>query len=340
MSLLNKLKTLTVVGSMSLVLTACGDIDTDELAKNAVDFAEDSQDIVQEEVDNFVEENLDLNTSTESSNETESLETPDSNTAIETKVSEPKVESNVAKEEPKKPVHTDGTTQKIPVEYVRIVDGDTAKVIYDGQEMSVRYLLIDTPESKHSKIGYQPYGEEASQFNKKLLDNAKQVYLEFDVGARQDHYGRLLAYVWADDILINEAIVREGLAIKAYVKPPSTRHLDRIEKAQELAKKERKNVWSLNDFVQGEDFRGGSKVDGNKHYPQFIKEDDKKNPPKQNNSSKQGSSSSNNSINKSDNNFKNCTELRKVYPDGVPSDHPAYQAKMDRDKDGWACEKN
>lgn len=37
--------------------------------------------------------------------------------------------------------------------------------------------------------------------------------------------------------------------------------------------------------------------------------------------------------------FGNCTELRQVYPNGVPSDHPAYQPKMDRDKDNWACEK-
>lgn len=36
--------------------------------------------------------------------------------------------------------------------------------------------------------------------------------------------------------------------------------------------------------------------------------------------------------------FKNCTELRKVYPGGVRAGHPAYQAKMDRDKDGHACE--
>lgn len=37
--------------------------------------------------------------------------------------------------------------------------------------------------------------------------------------------------------------------------------------------------------------------------------------------------------------FANCTEMRKYYPNGVPSGHPAYQAKMDRDNDGWACEK-
>lgn len=36
--------------------------------------------------------------------------------------------------------------------------------------------------------------------------------------------------------------------------------------------------------------------------------------------------------------FKNCTELRKVYPDGVDSKHPAYDKKHDGDKDGWACE--
>ena len=37
--------------------------------------------------------------------------------------------------------------------------------------------------------------------------------------------------------------------------------------------------------------------------------------------------------------FQNCTELRKKYPNGVASDHPAYQSKMDRDKDDWACER-
>jgi len=36
--------------------------------------------------------------------------------------------------------------------------------------------------------------------------------------------------------------------------------------------------------------------------------------------------------------YKNCTELRKVYPDGVDSSHPAYEMQHDGDKDGWACE--
>jgi len=38
--------------------------------------------------------------------------------------------------------------------------------------------------------------------------------------------------------------------------------------------------------------------------------------------------------------YKNCKELNKKYPKGVKKGHPAYSDKLDRDKDGWACEKN
>jgi hypothetical protein len=33
-----------------------------------------------------------------------------------------------------------------------------------------------------------------------------------------------------------------------------------------------------------------------------------------------------------------CTELRKVYPNGVPAGHPAYQSKMNRDHNNYECE--
>ena len=37
--------------------------------------------------------------------------------------------------------------------------------------------------------------------------------------------------------------------------------------------------------------------------------------------------------------FANCTALREVHPSGVPEGHCAYSGRMDRDKDGWACER-
>ena len=37
--------------------------------------------------------------------------------------------------------------------------------------------------------------------------------------------------------------------------------------------------------------------------------------------------------------YRNCTELRRDHPNGVPRGHPAYQPRMDRDNDGRACER-
>ena len=36
--------------------------------------------------------------------------------------------------------------------------------------------------------------------------------------------------------------------------------------------------------------------------------------------------------------YRNCTALRRDHPNGVRRDHCAYQSRMDRDNDGWACE--
>ncbi|MDJ1631474.1 excalibur calcium-binding domain-containing protein [Bacillus velezensis] len=52
-------------------------------------------------------------------------------------------------------------------------------------------------------------------------------------------------------------------------------------------------------------------------------------------SSSSASSGSSNSVQASPSaggteHFANCTELRKKYPHGVPSTHPAYTSKMDR----------
>lgn len=36
--------------------------------------------------------------------------------------------------------------------------------------------------------------------------------------------------------------------------------------------------------------------------------------------------------------YRNCTALRRDHPSGVRRGHCAYQRRMDRDNDGWACE--
>lgn len=145
-----------------------------------------------------------------------------------------------------------GTTEKIPVELVKAVDGDTAKLKYQGKTETFRFLLIDTPETKHPRLGKQPFGQEASDRTAELLKNANQIEVEFDVGRKQDKYHRYLAYIYVDGKMVNNILVKEGLAKVDYVYPPNTRHLSQLEKSQKAAKKAKLGIWSLNSAFEDE----------------------------------------------------------------------------------------
>lgn len=93
----------------------------------------------------------------------------------------------------------------------RVVDGDTAEVEFEGRELDVRFIGIDTPETVAPGEPVQCYGPEASAYTTQRLEDI-MVLLEFDV-ERLDRYGRTLAYVWLGDELFNETLVREGYAL-------------------------------------------------------------------------------------------------------------------------------
>jgi micrococcal nuclease len=134
----------------------------------------------------------------------------------------------------------------------RVVDGDTIHVVVNGQKETVRMLLVDTPETKHPDKPVEPFGPEASEFAKERLEG-RTVRLEFD-GPKRDKYDRLLAYVWIDDVLFNELLVENGLARLAYVYDPPYRHYNAIAAAENRAMKEKKGIWSIENYVREDGF--------------------------------------------------------------------------------------
>lgn len=139
----------------------------------------------------------------------------------------------------------------------RDVDGDTVIVTTEsGQRMDVRLLLVDTPETKHPNMGVQKYGKEASEFTSSHLKKGQVVYLEQDV-EKKDKYNRDLAYIWFKDngkwIMINEALVANGLARVAYVYE-SKKYLSKLEDLQNKAKEEKLNIWSKPGYVTNRGF--------------------------------------------------------------------------------------
>jgi micrococcal nuclease len=208
-----------------------------------------------------------------------------------------------------------------------VVDGDTIKVTYKGKAETVRMILIDTPETKHPNKCVQLYGPEATAYTKKyLLDKSKTVRVELGVQTR-DQYGRILAYVYVNDTMFNELLLQNGLA-RIAIYPPNTQYLEKLQAVEAKAKKNKVGIWSNTNAINGGCAPKKPAPAPAKPAPKPVpapkpapKPVTKPAPaPKQET-------------------FKNCTELRKKYPNGVKKGHPAYASKHDRDKDGYACEK-
>lgn len=125
---------------------------------------------------------------------------------------------------------------------VRIVDGDTIVVNYKGTEEKVRLIGVNTPESVHKDSSKNTEeGQIASEYTKNLL-TGKKVKLEFDVSPR-DKYGRLLAYVYLDEKMVNKTLLEEGYA-KIATYPPNVKYVDEFTKIQKKARENKKGFWN------------------------------------------------------------------------------------------------
>jgi micrococcal nuclease len=123
----------------------------------------------------------------------------------------------------------------------RVVDGDTIVVRIDGRAERVRYIGVDTPESVKPGVRVQCFAKAATAENRRLV-LGRAVRLEYDAEAR-DRYGRLLAYVWRDDVLVNAELVRLG-----YGKPleiaPNLAHAAELRRLASGARRAGRGLWS------------------------------------------------------------------------------------------------
>ncbi len=100
------------------------------------------------------------------------------------------------------------TETALPAEFkaevVRISDGDTFVVLFNGKKEKIRLLDIDCPENS------QPFGREAKAF---VNDLCYGETVRIVPNEKRDQYRRILAYVFtADSLNVNAALVKQGLA--------------------------------------------------------------------------------------------------------------------------------
>jgi endonuclease YncB( thermonuclease family) len=121
----------------------------------------------------------------------------------------------------------------------KVFDGDTI-LLSDGQK--VRFLGINTPEVAGRNKAEEVGGVEAKAWLQRQVQG-KKVSLQGDV-EKQDKYQRRLAYVFTEDKThLNEALVRQGLAMVS-IYPPNLKYLDALLAAQDAAEQAGLGIWS------------------------------------------------------------------------------------------------
>ena len=125
----------------------------------------------------------------------------------------------------------------VQYEVIRVIDGDTVE-LKNGERL--RYNDIDTPETVHPSKPIECYGPEASKENKELVEG-EIILVEFG-NPKKDKYGRLLGYVFVDDLFVNAELVKGGYAeVNSYGNPGSK--IDELMNMEREAKRQPVGLW-------------------------------------------------------------------------------------------------
>lgn len=170
----------------------------------------------------------------------------------------------------------DKETEKVIVKFSEGVDGDTAKFDMNGEIIKVRFLAVDTPESVHPTKEIQAYGVEASNFTKEKLKNAKTIELEFDNNSdKTDKYGRYLAWIWIDGELLQDLLIKEGLAKVAYLYA-DYKYTSLLQESEKIAKENKIGIWkdeASNEYSEEENFVDMEEIENNSIQPKEKQKD-------------------------------------------------------------------
>ena len=138
------------------------------------------------------------------------------------------------------PTPTPAPDPRVEAVVLRVIDGDTIEVSLGGQPFTLRYIGIDTPETKDPNSPVECFGAEATTANEVLVAG-QTVLLEKDV-SETDRFGRLLRYVWIGDQLVNLQLVSDGYAVSSPY-PPDVKHQDKFDAAELVARQSGSGLW-------------------------------------------------------------------------------------------------
>ena len=134
---------------------------------------------------------------------------------------------------------------------VSVSDGDTMRINYQGETVTVRLACIDAPE-----LAQTPWGPAATERLRQLTPRDSTIQFR---EADTDRYGRTVAEVYANGQNVNLQLVQEGYAVvftQFLSSCPETGSA--LQAAEAEAQQQGLNFWSQSNPVMPWDYRRNS----------------------------------------------------------------------------------
>ena len=141
--------------------------------------------------------------------------------------------------------------------------------IYKKEEITARFLAIDTPETVHPKKDEEKYGKEASEYTCNKIKNAKVIELEYDEDSdKLDKYNRHLVWIFVDGELLQKKLVSKGFASVTYLYG-DYKYTDELEEAEQDAEDNKLGIWS-NEKTSNDEENKDVEIVEKKNYKKII----------------------------------------------------------------------
>jgi micrococcal nuclease len=140
--------------------------------------------------------------------------------------------------------NTNNYPKGIKAQVNKVFSGQSIEVIINDSLVKVRLMGINAPDLKQS-----PWGKQAKNKLQELLITknslpltSKSIILETDLNQKDD-YGRIQAYIWKNNLFVNEELVAQGYAIADLIYTDDN-YSKRLGYAQEYARIMGYGLWN------------------------------------------------------------------------------------------------
>lgn len=122
-------------------------------------------------------------------------------------------------------------------------NSESARFILGVNEIKVKFIGIQLEEKKNDNENDNVNETNVSNYVCELLKNAKEIKIEYEPNIeKEDRFGRIQAWVFVDDVLLQEDLINKGYAKAMYLEDNYT-YTEKLKEAQKNAKENKIGIW-------------------------------------------------------------------------------------------------